>query len=91
MGNVSGGGSHREGSTIEIAATATPCHHFVAWNDGNSDNPRTVAVNGNASYEATFAPIPYGATTTLTVCDSLLWNGQRYTASGDYADTLATV
>ena len=63
MGTVSGGGSYDHGDTATLTATATTGHHFVQWQDGNTDNPRTVTVTGNATYTATFAPNSY----TLTV------------------------
>ena len=63
MGGVSGGGSYDHGATATLTATASTGHHFVQWQDGNTDNPRTVTVTGNATYTATFAPNSY----TLTV------------------------
>ena len=63
MGSVSGGGSYDHGATATLTATAATGHHFVQWNDGNTQNPRTVTVTGNATYTATFAPNSY----TLTV------------------------
>lgn len=38
-----------------IEAIANNGYHFVEWNDGNTDNPRTVTVTENATYIATFA------------------------------------
>ena len=41
----------------EVTLTATPAadYHFVHWQDGNSDNPRTITVTDDATYTATFA------------------------------------
>ena len=41
----------------EVTLTATPAadYHFVQWQDDNSDNPRTVTVSEDATYNATFA------------------------------------
>lgn len=55
MGSVNGGGSYASGTSITLTATAATGHHFVQWQDGNTDNPRTVVVVGDATYTATFA------------------------------------
>ncbi len=55
MGNVSGGGTYLAGETIELTATANSGYRFTGWNDGNTENPRTVTVTGNATYTAYFA------------------------------------
>ncbi len=55
MGTVSGSGTYDYGSEIEILATASEHYHFVQWNDGNTDNPRTIIVTGDTTYTATFA------------------------------------
>ena len=54
MGTASGSGSYAEGTEVEISATPTEHYHFVQWNDGNTDNPRTITVTGDATYTATF-------------------------------------
>ena len=59
-GSVSGGGVYPpNGSTAEISATANYGYHFDHWNDGNTDNPRTISVTGNDTYTAYFAPNQY--------------------------------
>lgn len=55
MGTVSGGGTYEEGTQATITATPAENHHFVSWNDGNTDNPRTITVTGDAVYIANFA------------------------------------
>ena len=54
-GTVSGGGTYSAGATATLTATASNGYHFVQWQDGNMQNPRTVTVTGNATYTATFA------------------------------------
>ena len=54
MGSVSGGGSYDYNATATLTATAATGHHFVQWQDGNTDNPRIVTVTANATYTATF-------------------------------------
>ena len=55
MGTVSGSGTYEEGTQATITATPAENHHFVSWNDGNTDNPRTITVTGDATYIASFA------------------------------------
>ena len=54
MGSVTGGGTYNAGSTVTLTATANSGYHFVQWQDGNTANPRTITVIGNATYTATF-------------------------------------
>ncbi|MBO7200217.1 MAG: T9SS type A sorting domain-containing protein, partial [Bacteroidales bacterium] len=54
MGTVSGGGTYEAGSQVTITATAAEGCRFVSWNDGNTDNPRTITVTEDATYIATF-------------------------------------
>ena len=65
MGTVSGGGAYAAGATATLIATPFDGYHFVCWQDGNADNPRTIAVTGNATFIASFAqnaPITYTVT-----------------------------
>ncbi len=45
-------GSH--GGQLTMSAQSDQWSHFVRWNDGNTDNPRTITTNGNADYTAYF-------------------------------------
>lgn len=65
-GSVSGGGTYTAGATATLTATPAAGYQFVQWQDGNTDNPRTVTVNDDATYTATFEAIP-PETFTLTV------------------------
>ena len=53
-GTVIGGGSYPAGTTIQIAAIPNAGFLFKEWNDGNTQNPRSITVTGNALYFATF-------------------------------------
>ena len=55
-GTVSGGGTFTVGSSQSISATATNAGYvFSQWQDGNTQNPRTVTVPaGGTNYTATF-------------------------------------
>ena len=50
-------GSH--GSQLTMTANSDQWSHFVRWNDGNTDNPRTITTNGNADYTAYFETYRY--------------------------------
>ena len=82
MGTVTGGGDYYEGETITLTATANDGYWFVAWTDGNTDNPRTVTVTGDATYTATFIAFH---TITVTSADETLGTAS---GSGDYAEGL---
>ena len=58
-GTVTGGGTYNEGTVIQLTATPNECYEFTRWSDGNTDNPRTVTVTGNATYTAEFEKISY--------------------------------
>ena len=65
-GTVTGGGTYNSGATVTLTAMANTGYHFVQWQDGNTQNPRTITVTGNATYTATFeadqTPQPMGDT-----------------------------
>ena len=44
-------------STATLTATANEGYVFLSWNDGNTDNPRTVALTSDTSFTAIFALI----------------------------------
>ena len=55
-GTVSGSGTYDIDSSVTIKATPKTNHHFVRWNDGNTNATRTITVTrGTNSYTATFA------------------------------------
>ena len=53
-GIVTGGGIYEEGREIELKATANTGYTFIQWNDGSTDNPRTVTVTADVTYTAYF-------------------------------------
>ena len=72
MGSVTGGGTYIAGTTTTLTATPNAGYHFVQWQDGNSDNPRTITVTANATYTATFevnAPVDDSCTVTTLPWD----------------------
>ena len=62
MGTVSGSGTYDYGTYTEISATAKYGYYFSHWNDGNTDNPRTVKVTGDRTYTAYFDNNTYSIT-----------------------------
>ena len=58
MGSVTGGGTYYEGSTATLTATPVGGYVFEKWSDDNTDNPRTIIVNGAAAYTAIFKVAP---------------------------------
>ena len=65
-GTVSGGGTYPYGATATLTATSNSGYSFMQWSDGNTSNPRTVTVTGNATYTALFMTAG-GETFMLTV------------------------
>ena len=55
QGTVSGSGTYEEDEVIHIYATPKAHHHFVKWEDGNTDMNRTITISQNATYKAIFA------------------------------------
>lgn len=51
MGQLLGGGQYTADSTAVIKADGSM---FQQWSDGNTDNPRAITVNANATYTAIF-------------------------------------
>lgn len=56
-GMTYGGGSIAEGHTATLNAVPTSGFQFVRWDDGNTDNPRTVTVTSDANFVGYFEPI----------------------------------
>ncbi len=54
MGTVIGGGVYKKGTTIELVAKPASNCYFEKWQDGNTENPRSVMVQSDAMYIATF-------------------------------------
>ena len=58
-GTVKGGGEYAPGNTVTLTATPKKGCTFVGWSDGVTDNPRTVTVEGDATYIAQFTKSNY--------------------------------
>ena len=53
-GYVSGAGSYPEGTTVVIEAVPNEGYEFDCWDDGSTENPRTVTVQSGSTYKASF-------------------------------------
>ena len=59
-GHVSdAGGRKAEGTSLVVTATPDEGHSFKQWSDGNTDNPRTILVDGDKALEAQFVVNSY--------------------------------
>lgn len=57
QGAVTGNGTYTAGSTINVEAIPYDGFVFSRWNDGVTDNPRTVTVNANMTLVAFFSGV----------------------------------
>ena len=64
MGTVDGGGRYAYSTSVVLTANPNPHHTFSSWLDGDTNNPRTVVVTGNATYVANFNPVYFNVTVT---------------------------
>lgn len=59
-GTTSGDSKVVHGTTVEITATPNYGYKFVSWDDGVTDNPRTVTVTDALHYKAIFEKKDFG-------------------------------
>ena len=86
-GSVTGAGRYSYLDTATLTAVATrPNYRFSQWTDGDTTNPRYVAVLGNATYTAVFAH------DTIDVQASVCYSAGTYAWEGTDIDltTIAT-
>lgn len=85
MGRVSGGGSYLFNSIVTVIAMPAQHHHFVAWSDGETANPRSIVITEDTTLTAVFGYDQF----TLTVYSSDT-NLGTVTGGGtyDYGDTV---
>lgn len=50
------------GTEVKLYAHPKECNYFLQWSDGNTDNPRTITVNSDATYTAIFKAEQYTIT-----------------------------
>lgn len=97
-GTVTGGGTYAENASATLTATAKEGYKFVKWQDGNTDNPRTITVTQNATYTATFEestsptppPTPTPEGITITFGDET-WTAAQFLVDEDYNAALGLI
>ena len=72
-----------------LTAIANEGYNFVIWNDGNTENPRTVSITSDTAFVAIFAEVVSTPTITLTVNDETMGSAS-YTLDGNTAVLTAT-
>ena len=81
-----------EAQSCEVAIiTATPNegYEFTRWNDGNTENPRTVTITSDTAFMAIFTEAVSTPTITLTVNNEAMGSAS-YTMDGNTAVLTAT-
>ena len=84
-------GIYNYGATATLTATPNACYQFSQWNDGNTDNPRTITVTGDSTFTATFVPATLTGSETVAACNNYAWGGTTYRTSGTYSRHITTV
>ena len=90
MGNVSGSGSYNYATMQTISATAKEHYHFQKWNDGNTDNPRTITISETATYTALFAIDTFSISVVANNAEMGTVNGSGNYIYGSEQDIEAT-
>ena len=82
-------------SCNEKIMTATPesCYRFVAWNDGNTNNPRTIRVTQDTTLTANFERAVYTQAISHVICEGTTYteNGFNVSEAGTYTQNLQTI
>ncbi|MDD7527974.1 MAG: hypothetical protein PUK04_00700, partial [Bacteroidales bacterium] len=70
FGDVAGGGIYKQGTAVEVLATAVNGYEFAQWSDGLTANPRTVVVTCDTVLKAIFEPYKFYYTITALPNDT---------------------
>lgn len=88
MGIAVGNGLFPEGCTIEIGAIPLEGYRFVRWNDGNTDNPRQITVDGSTTYVASFEQNVAEISSLSEIGVEILTEGDFITVQGAQGQTI---
>ena len=78
-GTINGGGTYDYGATIHLTAHNNTGYAFSQWSDGDLTNPRSILVEGDATYTAVFTPLQYEISTASDPVE-----GGTVTGAGTY-------
>ena len=84
-GSTSGDDKVVHGSTVQITATPNYGYKFVSWNDGNTDNPRTVTVTDAQHYIAIFEKDSFGINLSTRITYNTSYAGISHSSYGSVA------
>ena len=79
-GTVTGGGTFDEGVTTTLTATPNDGYTFVKWQDGTTENPRTITVTADETWTAYFEAVPVLQGSTTVSFNGNSWNAANMTA-----------
>ena len=76
-----------------LTATPASCYHFTVWNDGSTDNPRTITVTQDTTFTANFERSISRQEIYDAICEGTTYDfhGRDLTQAGTYSDTLQTI
>jgi hypothetical protein len=90
IGSITQANTCANNNTAIIAAIANTGYRFVQWNDGNTQNPRTITVTQDTVFTAEFRVAAQKLFSVLVTANYR--NGGRVFGSGDYAkEALITI
>lgn len=81
-GSTSGDDKVVHGSTVQITATPNYGYKFVSWDDGNTDNPRTVTVTDAQHYIAIFEKDSFGINLSTKITYNASHAGMSHSSYG---------
>ena len=75
-----------------LTATPSICYRFASWNDGNTDNPRTVTLTSDTSFTAIFENVELSSNITAAICEGSTYveNGFNVSQAGVYTQYFQT-
>ena len=92
-GTVAGSGTYVIGESVTLTAAPAEGYKFTGWSDGNNSSSRTITVNDNATYTATFESDSMKVTSKLPIKIgdiSIMTIKQAYVALGGTTNSSET-
>ena len=83
-GVVKGDGVYDYGTSVTLTPTPNYGYHFVKWNDGNTDNPRTIVLIQDTVFAAVFAKNTYQVAVTTNENEGTV----NYPTQAEYLDEI---